>query len=63
MDGHDPAASEQEIELRRFDLPLSLASQRVDRQIDVIFERLYFGSLVLVDDVLDRQMMDREIFF
>ena len=52
MGGDDPVAAEQKIELGGFDLPLRFALQRMDGQVNIIFKRFYFGSLVLLDYVL-----------
>ena len=52
MDGDDPVAAQQQIELGRFDLPLLAVHQRMNGNVNVIFKRFDFWPLVLIDDIL-----------
>jgi hypothetical protein len=43
VNGYDPSASHQQIQLGRFDFPHVFAQQQMNRQVDIIVECSNFG--------------------
>jgi len=55
-------AAQKQIELGRFDLSLLPVHQRMNGNVNVMFKRFDFWPLVLIDDILQSQVVDLEVF-
>jgi len=56
-----PIPPEDEIDFDRLDLPAVFLREGMDREVDVIFVGVDLRSLVLVDDVFERQVVEVKI--